>query len=185
MLKPITHEDEYTSLSDLKIEIDRDSPSFFMCFWLYIVNSATPPATVIRQTQDVNSAMEASRKTQNAFAVGSASLEESRDIVNTEYLLFFRFTSLEADCNGGYEGRSRDGGLSVPLVILVPPVGTFTVQTCFNLKVAVIGSPRDVCQVIYINKVKLKLETECENLFFGLMPMVGGLGVAMVWSSAM
>ncbi|KAF9603630.1 hypothetical protein IFM89_037143 [Coptis chinensis] len=79
-----------------------------------------------KKTQDVNSAMEASRKAQNAFAVASASLEESRyeGISSVKRVLDFNFHDVQGllrlvrlameDCNGGYEGRSRGGSLSVP-----------------------------------------------------------------------
>ncbi|KAF5191876.1 Sh2 domain-containing protein a, partial [Thalictrum thalictroides] len=44
------HEDDYTSLTDLNIEIDEENGTFFMCFWLYILGSfTTPPVTIIQQ----------------------------------------------------------------------------------------------------------------------------------------
>ncbi|KAL5724310.1 hypothetical protein ACHQM5_007587 [Ranunculus cassubicifolius] len=44
-----THEDEYTSLADLKIEIDEENHTFFICFWLYLLSATITPATIIRQ----------------------------------------------------------------------------------------------------------------------------------------
>ncbi|KAF9594623.1 hypothetical protein IFM89_034245 [Coptis chinensis] len=70
------------------------------------------------------------------------------------------------------DGTSHISPPAYPMNTLLKHAKTVMEDLKEGAGVEVYQFPLDVCQVIYINKVKLKLETECENLFLGLMPMV-------------
>ncbi|KAI3892048.1 hypothetical protein MKX03_030882 [Papaver bracteatum] len=42
-------EEDYTSLNDLKIEIDKEKDTFSLCIWIYLLSSTSSPAIIIRQ----------------------------------------------------------------------------------------------------------------------------------------
>lgn len=43
---------DYCLLEDLRLEIDGEQGSFSFCFWLYLPNSTTFPATIIHQVSN-------------------------------------------------------------------------------------------------------------------------------------
>ncbi|XP_042515838.1 SH2 domain-containing protein A-like [Macadamia integrifolia] len=51
----VVHDDDYSLLKDLKLEIDTAESTFSLCLWIYLLSSNPVPATIIRQ---VNSDIE-------------------------------------------------------------------------------------------------------------------------------
>lgn len=42
-------DEDYSLLENFRVEIDGEEGSFSLCFWLYLMNSTTLPATIIHQ----------------------------------------------------------------------------------------------------------------------------------------
>ncbi|KAJ4952496.1 hypothetical protein NE237_029328 [Protea cynaroides] len=45
----VVHDDDYSLLKDLKLEIDTTEGTFSLCLWIYLLSSNTTPATIIRE----------------------------------------------------------------------------------------------------------------------------------------
>lgn len=44
--------EDYSPLENFRVEVDGEEASFCLCFWLYLMNSTTFPATIIHQVSN-------------------------------------------------------------------------------------------------------------------------------------